>query len=288
MTIAALLTLSTLSLTPVDAGAPKSAEAPDAGVSSRQLTPAMIDGFHAYIEWVMDVHLTQSQLEESKALIEKAWADKTPVDTSLVQETLTAQADLANHSEADRMSLRPSVEDEYLKQMSRRYRSALGRWVLSVRDAVKKPLVGGKPPLTRQDAEAYSELLAFILNEAGGMQPVMADKAFRAALAKVLSADYRGYSAEQKEGLAGAARDWAALRSSWAGWPESKKGNLRTAWRDAFKEVREPAPAKGKVEPASLKGDAGTPAQPLPAVQLQSKAFRAAARELAAKINGWL
>src|SRR2546429_533767 len=88
------------------------------------------------------------------------------------------------------------------------------------------------PALTPQMTAALAELMAFASNEAGELAPLTADKAFRDVVAKTVTADYaKGWADDAKLALGDLPKDWATLRSGWAGFPEEKKNKLRGEWR---------------------------------------------------------
>ncbi|MHB8877496.1 MAG: hypothetical protein ACYC8T_27715 [Myxococcaceae bacterium] len=242
-----------------DAGsAPTAAAAPAAGKAA----PA--DDFVAYAEWVLDMHVTAAQRADAQALVEKALASRNAREQALIDEGVAGKADLATQSETDKQTLRPSVEDEYLKTMRRKARELpLAKWVVSIADA-RKPLVKGTPPLSRQSADAFAELMAFVVSEAGG-KPVAADKGFRDAFAKGLAKDYPRYNDEQKAAVADLPKDWAALRAAFSAFPAEKKQKLKTEWSEALAPV---------LSAPKLTGDA--------------KPLRDAAKAVAPKVSGWL
>ncbi|MBI3184132.1 MAG: hypothetical protein HYZ28_18520 [Myxococcales bacterium] len=274
------------------AGAASAAKpAADAGTEILQLTPKLASDFLDYIEWMMDVALTRAQRDEAQALLEKAWADKNAGEMALVGESVAAHADLSNHSEEDRTALRTSVEDEYVKILHMRYRGqALSRWAQVVHESANKALVPGNVPLTRQTSDAFAELVAFAVGEAGVTKPLSLDRAYRDAFARVLAAEYKSFTDEQKAALGAVQRDWAALRTGWASFPEEKRAQLRAAWKEAFGGLAV-ALAKGKgagkVVTAAMKPDASVPAVEPPAIEVGGKEFRATLRELVGKLASW-
>ncbi len=263
-TFALVLTSATLAATAFAAPDGGTAPAP----APAQPNPAMVEDLVAYTEWVLDVRLTAAQRAEAQEAVDKALASKNPRELALVQEAIKGKADLANFSESEVRTLRPSVEDEYLKSLRRRNRDlVVAKWVVSVADA-RKPLVPGTPPLTRQSADAFAELMAFVVSQTAG-QPVAADKTFRDAFAKALAADYKGYSDEQKAAVADLPKDWATLRTGFAAFPDDKKEKLKKEWSEAL------APLLGDPKAAAkVTGDA--------------KPLRDAAKALSAKVTGWL
>lgn len=257
---------------------------PDAGLL--QIGTTTLQDFIEYIEWVFNTRLTQAERDEAKQLVEKAFAEKT-ADTLLVQESIVAKADLANHSEEDRVALRPSVEDEYVKICRMRYaRTPLGKWLLSFSASVSKPLARGDVALTRHAADAYAEMLVFLANESG-VGEGLADQAFRDGLATSLSADWKSYSAEEKAAVQAAPTTWAALREQYPSWPLDRKAKLKAEWQTALAALN--GKPSGQVQPAVGSTDAGTTV-PAKAVKLvpTDKALRGAAREMSGKIAGWM
>lgn len=236
-----------------------------ANAGAQALDAAAVQDFVSYIEWVLDVALTVAQREEAEKEIESATSSQDAAQLKLIQEAIASKRDLANHSESDLRNLRSSVEDEFLKSLKRHRRtSPLARWILSVSDATRQRLVSAKTPLTRQSADAYAELMAFVLSESG--KPLSADKAFRDAFTKVLISEYRKLPDDQKEALSDMPHGWAALREAWKAMPEDKKQSLRKSWATTA------APLEAKDGKVSVEG----------------KAFRALVRALPNQIATWL
>ncbi|MFZ5470157.1 MAG: hypothetical protein ACOZIN_12050 [Myxococcota bacterium] len=233
------------------------------------LTPGTERDFFAYIEWTFAARLTAAQRAEGTHLLAQAYAEKSEPQMTIVQDAVLAFNDLANHSDADKQALRASVEDEYLKSLKLRYRTQpLAKWISGVKDARDKTLSPGPPPLTRLSAEAFGELMAFVVKEARVGAVPETDRKYFDDFARALTADYKGYSEEQRISLMEMPNSWAALRTGWAGYPEDKKAKLREEWRSAFK--------------------AGADAGSTPPFTADGKPLREAARMLAAKVAGWL
>jgi hypothetical protein len=289
---AATLALGTLALAAPDGGTASAKKAP---IELPAMTPQMTTDFLWYVEWVVDTHVTASQREEMQKLFDKAWADKNAWEVAVVQEAIASKNDLANHSESDLKNLRTSVQDEWMKSLRRRAdKGAIAKWVISVNDASTKALVGGKPPLTRQMADALAEMMAFVCNETKETNTVAADKAFRDGFAKSLASDYKAWPDEAKLALADLPKDWAALRTGFAGFPEDKKTKLRGEWREALASVKVDAMTKPKglnVQSASAKVTDGgvVEAKPeLPTIKPEAKSFREASKALVVKATMWL
>lgn len=210
---------------------------PAAAGPNGELTPQMIEEFFSYIEWVFDAPLTLGMRSEATAYIQAAQAANNTGELALVHEALLAKADLPNHSDQDREALRPSVEDEYIKIMKLRYRTQpLGKWVQNVKLFTSKSIAPGEPTLTRMDAEAYAELVAFVLDEGSGKK-VLDDKAKLDEFVRAVAAEFRRYGPDEKMALTNMSRQWASLRSAWPSLPKDRKEKLRTEWREHFQGV---------------------------------------------------
>ena len=68
-------------------------------------------GFVGYLEWMLDLKVTQAQSVEVAGLIARAWATRKDDEMKLVTRGMELEKDLANYSQAERDGLRSSVED---------------------------------------------------------------------------------------------------------------------------------------------------------------------------------
>jgi hypothetical protein len=252
----------------------------------------MTGPFLAYVEWVLDMRLTEAQRMEAEAELQRIFGEGSKYEIKLVTDAVTAYRDLDNHSEGGREALRPSVEDEWLKMLRNRVKKVpLARWVTGVNDA-QRPVVRGRPSPSRQAAEAAAEMMALVVNETGG--EAQADKAWREAFAKALAARYKKYNGKQKAALAQMPRTWAELRAAWAELSDEKKSQLRNEWRASLAQLYQ---APGKASPVTPEipvphstgaGTGVATGKPAIKVEPEQPAFQDVTRGMVARAADWI
>lgn len=195
------------------------------------LSPRAPEDFSDYLEWVFDTSLTQKQRQEATRLIQDLEKSRDGFTAEIVADALTARADLGNHSESEREAFRDSVEDELLKTLRSRYRNKpLAKWILETHVQTHKVLAEGPPPLTYQAAEAWVELLSFVLAESG----MEAKPEEMTQLRESLPGAFSQMTEDEKRILSDLPLAWAALRKSWPAKKLDEQRLLKEAWKRAL------------------------------------------------------
>ena len=158
--------------------------------------------------------------------------------------------ELGRKTELERNAMREALLDEYLALMRQAPNDPLAAWVLEIYYSAHTPIGQGNPPLTRQVADAYSEVNCFMISEVLGGEAFKPDKAFKDQLSSALVAEYRNLTPERQKEYARLPLVWAAIRMTWSGLGESERARYRQEWTPGVRAMMSPdaggngAPAK--------------------------------------------
>lgn len=218
------------------------------------------ESFCSYVEWVLNAPLTEKQRQEAAAHLKRILVQKDAFEAEIIRDAVLAYDDLSNHTEAEKLNFRNSVEDELFKILKSRFRTKpLAKWLGELNEKTHQVVAEGPPVFSQQAAEAWEELIQFLWLESAGHS---LDTATFEEAQSHLAEDFQKLSEEQKRILADAPSAWAALRQSWKKKSDEEKQKLREVWKTAL-------------SPASP-SDAGT------------NDFRAQTQSLLTSISGWL
>jgi hypothetical protein len=252
--------------------ADKGAKAVDAGAADPQATPekTLVDGqppltdvmlakYYEFYEWVFDTQLTRLQQRELEDYLVDAWKGKKEKEIADALDSLRNHDDVARMTGDERDALRSQVQPQMLKELARD-RSPMAKWALSVFANAHKPMISGKPALTRQATDAYAEMISFLISESVGGPAYEPDAAYRDQMARVATAAWRKLSAAERDALSKVPESWAAVRVTWPTVPDAEKGKLRKEWAEALAAYKPKDPA-GKVDAGVALSPAGRWAQ---------------------------
>jgi hypothetical protein len=219
----------------------------------------MLAKYHEFYEWVFDTQLTHEQQRELEAYLVDAWKGKKEREIADALDSLRNHDDVARMTGDERDALRSQVQPQMLKELGRD-KSPMAKWALSVFANAHKPLVAGKPPLTRQETDAYAEMIAFLISESVGGPAYEPDTAYRDQMAKVMTAEWHKLSAADRESVSKVPQSWAAVRVTWPTLPDAEKAKLRKDWLGALSAYK-PKDAAGKGDGGGPLSEAGRWAQ---------------------------
>jgi hypothetical protein len=192
------------------------------------LTESMVSRFTAYLGWVLQIRLTQPLKDNLRAALLADW--KQPKEIKSDMDFLNWQVDMANRSNEEKEYFRSKAEPEIIKAMRVDRGNPAAPWIVAAYDAAHPSIAAGNPPLTRQAADALTELLCFIRNQ-GGAPRQEADQAFKDANAAQLAQNYPKLSSEQQQKLAQMPQDWAMLRLAWVKGSEADRRKMVAQWQ---------------------------------------------------------
>src|ERR1039457_1050685 len=151
------------------------------------LTESMVSRFTSYLGWVLHIRLTQPLKDNLRATLLEDW--KQPKEIKSDMDFLNWQVDMAHRSPEEREYFRSKAEPGIIKAMRVDRGNPAAPWIVAAYDAAHPSIAAGNPPLTRQAADAFTELLCFIRNQGSG-SCVDANQATKDANAAQLAQNY--------------------------------------------------------------------------------------------------
>jgi hypothetical protein len=175
--------------------------------------------------------------------------------------------ELGRKAELERNAMREALLDKYLELMRQTANDPLAAWVLEIYYSAHTPIAQGDPPLTRQVADAYTEVNCFMISEVIGGEAFKPDKAFKDQLSSALIAEYRNFTPARQKEYSRLPLAWAAIRMTWSGLTESERARYRQEWTPGVRAMLAPDGAEKKATP--------TPQQPSTDSRTAAQQFRA-------------
>ncbi len=221
------------------------------------LTREMTTRAGAFYGWLLDVELTQEQLQAIQDDLVDSWRAKNAGDIDATLQVLKLQADLAKLPEGEAALVRETLQADVLADLRKTPNEPGARWVLGVYDSAHRPIAAGDPPLTRQASDANAELVLFMASVAlDGTSLVLdraADRAFKDGWAASLGAEYDSgaIEPEQQQQMARMPLYWAALRVAWPQLPAETQATYRALWAEQL-QPEQPADAESEVADVEL------------------------------------
>jgi hypothetical protein len=192
------------------------------------LTQAIVDQETQFFEWLLDAPFTIEQRDQFRASLVRSWKGHHQDEIDSTMNVLKFQEQLSAKPRQQRELMREQLCEKYVGGMRQNPNSVLSKWVLNIFDSAHRPIAEGNPPLTAQVADAYAEVVAFMIKESLGKQPLNANRHFKDSLAKSLAAQYSSYSPEQQHSFSQMPYLWKALRYRWAQASEKQRKQFRT------------------------------------------------------------
>jgi|HubBroStandDraft_3_1064219.scaffolds.fasta_scaffold81079_2 hypothetical protein len=191
------------------------------------LTQAIVDQETQFFEWLLDAPFTVEQRDQFRASLVRTWKGHHQDEIDSTMNVLKFQEQLNTKPRQQRELVREQLCEKYVGGLRQNPDSLLSKWVLNIYDSAHRPIAKGNPPLTTQVADAYAEVVAFMIKESLGKQALHANRHFKDSLAKSLAAQYSSYSPEQQRSFSQMPYLWKALRYSWAQSSEKEKKQFR-------------------------------------------------------------
>jgi predicted Zn finger-like uncharacterized protein len=135
------------------------------------LTQDTANSWRIFMEWILDVNLTEPQRQEFQRLFVNDWKkmDQTAKNDSLKTSAEGLPSQLGGLSNYDNHLLRAQAQSQYLAAL-RNSGNELSRWLLAVHDSVHKPggkgnqvLEPGNPSLTQSMVSQYGDFIEWVL-----------------------------------------------------------------------------------------------------------------------------
>ena len=219
------------------------------------LTQGMIAEFLGFMEWLLDVPLTVEQRTDVGTGMVEFWKTGDDQEKQGTLNVLAVADQIGQRTEAERALLRETLQAQLLEALRQMPEDPTAKWMLGIYEAGHQPIAAGDPPLTRQVADAFAELMCFMIGQVIGQEVPVPDD-YREAAAELLSTTYPDMAAEQQRGVSQLPIVWAAMRVEWDGLSEDERDQYRAQWRVFLQgSVPEEVAAHAPAEPAADAGD---------------------------------
>ena len=190
-----------------------------------------------FVEWLLDVPLTDTQRQAAREHLTAAWKRHDKQEAAGLWEVFKARDEL-NKLKGDKKELaRVAARAEVIKNWREEANTgdAMARLMVEVYDRAHQPLAQGRqgePPLTRQQSDATLEILHFMASKVAGFD-VGPSNQQKADFAKNLTGKYAEMPLEAKKELEQMPLYWAWLRAAWPELPADEQAKLTEQWSAA-------------------------------------------------------
>ena len=196
------------------------------------LTRYKLDEVNGFLEWLMQVPLTDAQKATVETEIRGYWQKNIRTDMDDVAELLRGRQQLAAMKPAERELARQAMLEAAVTEWRADKKSASAKMMMEIYDNSHKPIAAGNPPLTRQNVDAFAEFLFFAAGQTAGVT-AKPPAEMREKLANEVAANYATLPNEQRELIARMPLIWAALRMLWPEMPEAEKAQYVEGWKQS-------------------------------------------------------
>lgn len=194
------------------------------------LTQALVDQGIEFFEWLLDAPFTEEQRAQFRDSLVHSWKGHHQDDIDSTMNALKFQEQVKSRPKEEQEIVREQLSQKYLDGMRQTPNAILSKWILNIYDSAHRPIASGNPPLTSQAADAYAEVVAFMIKECLGKQALNANRKFKDLLAKSMAAQYPNYSPEQQRVFSQMPLLWKALRYKWPQLSQKEKQEFRKQW----------------------------------------------------------
>jgi hypothetical protein len=211
------------------------------------LTESMVSHYSFFIAWLLEIPLTQPLKDRLRTMLLEDW--KKPKEIESDMKELDWQLDMARYENGDveRVFERSVVQPDMVKKMRADKRNPDAQWLVVAYDKAHPPIAAGNPPLTRQAADAWTELFCFIRNQSGA--PHMdATPAVKDDFAHTLTENWAKYPPEQQKALSEMPQKWALVHFAWVRNKADERQRILAAWQP----VVNPSPQRSPQQLAAI------------------------------------
>ena len=179
------------------------------------LTPAEADEVIAMMLWLLEIELPVDYVAHARDLLADLWAAD--------DQTRTFVTDVCHPQYQQWRALHEALADSFREQAQpglvaalRSGGSEFAALLLDQYDRVNAAMAPGEPPLTREIADAFVDVLAFVEAVAQGVEPGPPDPRDRDGWVTQMARAWPGLQPEVRGWLATMPIGWAKLRYEWA------------------------------------------------------------------------
>lgn len=219
------------------------------------LTRDVVDKSVRLYEWLLDAKFTEQQYKDYEKGLIATWRLNDPVLIASYIDVLKLHAQLGRKTQAERDSVRENFCTMYMEKMRQSPDLPEAKWALGIYYSAHTPIAKGNPPLTRQAADAYAEVMSFMINEVVGGDVLRADTAYKNELATSLAAQYERLAPARQMELSQMPIIWAGIRLAWPTLSEAQKMSYRKQWAPGVRALLPPEP-KAEIKPVPKNSNA--------------------------------
>jgi hypothetical protein len=195
------------------------------------LTASMASRYVEFVAWLLEIPVTPALEAIQRVNIVRSW--KNPADVANFKSVLQAQRAYADMKGGalQRDYARTVDQPVVIAQLRAHRQDPDNRVLLAAFDRAHPSLTAGRPALTRQMSDAWTELYCFISNQGLG-EHLVADQnkdAFAASLTRL----WPKFSAAQRNALSVMPSRWAGVRWLWSISPPADQAKIVADWMPA-------------------------------------------------------
>jgi PDZ domain len=198
------------------------------------LTKDLVNREAQFYEWLLDAQLTTEQRSELQEALIGKWNSHRQDHINTDLKVMNQWDGLKKLSPEDQDVTREKLRALYLDMIRQASRQTpnfkWGQWVLNVYDSAHRPIANGDPPLTRQVADAYAELISFMVSECLHQAAFQANRQFKDQLAQSLATTWSAYPPQAQRSLSQLPATWKAVRYNWPRISEPQRETYRKEW----------------------------------------------------------
>ena len=206
------------------------------------LTRELVQKETRCLQWLLHQELTPEQRAEYKDGMMDAWKSHRQDKIDGYYNLVKVREQFAEKNPQEQDLIREGVLEELLVRERQNTRDPFARWLVGVYDSAHPPIAAGNPPLTAHAADAYADMVAFIINDSLHRKALTANRQFKDLIGRVLVAQYSGYPAEQQNSIAQMPFLWKELSYVWPRITEAQRNTIRQQWAPMVASLTAGAP----------------------------------------------
>ena len=190
------------------------------------LTQSLADKFTSALAWILDVNIPAELAGQIRASLAADWKKG---DAKTIEETQQFAAFFEQISVLN-VETRDALREEHQPQFVagiRQQHDPVAAALIRLYDRANAPIAMGNPPLTREIANCYFDLMGLIhaLRQGFEWQPL--PEPMKLAYAHVLATQYPTLPPEQQAWFGTLPRGWTQVRAAWKNTPPEQRDHMR-------------------------------------------------------------
>ncbi len=191
------------------------------------LTRSMTTRVVAWIEWILDVRLPLEVRRMVEAGCISDWREGRQGEIAGHLQVLQFQEALEPQNQETRDAIREEHQPAIVAALRAQAQDPTAAALITLYDQANAPIAPGSPPLTREMASCYLDLIGFLasLHSTEEWQPL--PEPHRSYHVQVLAAQYAALPPAQHAWFGELPRSWTSLRAAWRNAPPESRAQLR-------------------------------------------------------------